>query len=130
MSANVTSIRIGPEMDSEQSEAQGILNCSTPTGCYRELSPAEFRAMKSLRVVMLKTTDSPAKFSGYVEVVSVACSQELQPHLHRWSPGEAIGLVCPDGECSSRLAIRLSREGHAVYHLAGGLREWTQVYRD
>ena len=46
--------------------------------------------------------------------------------LRGWPCERPIGLACPDGTCSSRLAIRLSRQGFTVYHLAGGIHEWRQ----
>jgi len=46
--------------------------------------------------------------------------------LANWPREAPLGLVCADGQCSSRLAIRLSRRGYHVFHLAGGLHEWQQ----
>ncbi len=96
-------------------------------GCYRELTPHEFNARKELGVVLLKTGDTIAtEFQGFRAVYTLACSTEIDAVLSEWPRDAALGLVCADGDCSSRLAIRLSRQGYTVYHLAGGLREWRQ----
>jgi rhodanese-related sulfurtransferase len=95
-------------------------------GCYRELTPHEFNLRKELTVVLLKDASAAGEFQGFREVLVLPNSQALEPFLAAWPADRAIGLVCPDGTCSSRLAIRLSRAGFPVYHLAGGLREWHQ----
>ena len=95
-------------------------------GCYRELTPHEFHAHKAMGVVVLKAPAAAAGFVGYRQVFSLGCSGEIDSVLADWPRERPLGLVCPDGECSSRLAIRLSRQGYTVLHLAGGLREWNQ----
>jgi rhodanese-related sulfurtransferase len=95
-------------------------------GSYRELTPHEFHARKELGVVVLKAPAAAAQFSGFRAVFALDCSTAIDGVLERWPREAALGLVCADGQCSGRLAIRLSRLGYTVYHLAGGLHEWQQ----
>jgi len=96
-------------------------------GCFTELSPQEFATRKDLVVLLIKAPHAAPEFSGFRRVVPVACSsQELADVLDRRQP---VGLVCEDGTCSGRLAIRLSQEGFTVVHLSGGLREWHYAFR-
>jgi rhodanese-related sulfurtransferase len=95
-------------------------------GSYRELTPHEFYARKDMGVVVLKAAAAAPEFSGFRKVFALGCSSEIDSALTAWPRETALGLVCPDGTCSSRLAIRLSRQGYTVFHLAGGLREWQQ----
>lgn len=102
---------------------------ATPaTGCYREVSPHEFNGRKELVVAVLKAEDAVGSFEGFSEVICFASAQELEAHFNGHSSGHSIGLVCPNGDCSGRLAIRLSRRGHTVVHLAGGLQEWYRCF--
>ena len=91
---------------------------------YRELTPGELRAMPSLLVVALKVPRAAEIFRGFRAVLSLDCSRELEPHLDTLDRAAPLAVVCPDGEHSSRLALRLARRGYTVYHVAGGLREW------
>ena len=99
--------------------------CAEP-GSYRELSPHEFNAEKEMAVIVLKDESAVEMFAGYSMVRYLPTSQGIEALLRDWPCERPIGLVCPDGSCSSRLAIRLSRQGYRVRHLAGGLREWHQ----
>lgn len=99
--------------------------CAGP-GSYNELTPHEFNECKEMAVVLLKAPDAAAEFRGFAEVHALPCSQALEGLLRDWPCERPIGLVCPDGQCSSRAAIRLSRQGFQVHHLAGGLLEWHQ----
>lgn len=95
-------------------------------GSYGELTPHEFNLRRDLGVVVLKAPEAAAEFAGFRSVFALGCSGEIDSVLSQWPRDAALGLVCPDGDCSSRLAIRLSRQGYTVLHLAGGLREWRQ----
>ena len=95
-------------------------------GSYRELTPHAFAAQANMGVILLKVPGGAAAFSAFRDVFSLDCSSEIDRVLAGWPRERAIGLVCMDGPCSGRLAIRLSRQGYTVYHLAGGLREWRQ----
>ena len=99
--------------------------CPDP-GCYRELSPKEFNARKDLAVIVLKDAEVMDEFRGFSEVRHLSSSSGIDALLSGWPCERPIGLACPDGTCSSRLAIRLSRQGFTVYHLAGGIHEWRQ----
>ena len=102
------------------------LCCGQPSGSYHELSPHEFHARKDLGVVVLKASAAAGEFADFRAVYSLAGSNEIEAVLADWPRNLAIGIVCQNGECSGRLAIRLSKRGYQVYHLAGGLREWRQ----
>lgn len=99
--------------------------CATP-GCYRELSPNEFNARKDLAVIVLKDAEMMEAFRDFSEVRHLPSSSGIDGLLRDWPCERPIGLVCQDGTCSGRLAIRLSRQGFTVYHLAGGINEWRQ----
>ncbi|MEE8436689.1 MAG: rhodanese-like domain-containing protein [bacterium] len=99
--------------------------CPAP-GSYRELSPKEFNARKDLAVIVLKDAEVIDEFRGFSEVRHLSSSSGIDELLRGWPCERPIGLACPDGSCSSRLAIRLSRQGFTVYHLAGGIHEWHQ----
>lgn len=99
-------------------------------GCYRELSPREFDRHKEMVVVLLKSEHALAEFTGFRALIYAPTGHEAEAHLGALAKGQAIGVVCPDGDCSGRLAIRLSNQGYPVYHLAGGLREWYHSFRD
>lgn len=97
-------------------------------GSFRELSAHEFATRKELVVVLVKTGDAATRFQGYAGVEVVPACKAVEAYVARLPKDRPIGLVCPDGDCSSRMAIRLSRQGYRVYHLAGGLREWNQAF--
>ena len=97
---------------------------SDPLGCYRELTPHEFNDHKAMSVLILKDESALEAFQGYASRHYLPDSSHIEALLADWPLERVIGLACPDGECSSRLAIRLSRQGYSVYHLAGGLKEW------
>jgi rhodanese-related sulfurtransferase len=110
----------------QQPAAETGLCAGHRPGSYRELTPHEFNARKEMGVVVLKAAASAPEFGGFRAVFALGCSSEIDAVLRDWPRDAALGLVCPDGDCSSRLAIRLSRQGYDVFHLAGGLREWHQ----
>lgn len=99
--------------------------CGAP-GAYHELSAQEFNARKNLAVVVLKDQSVLEEFIGFSAVHFLPSSKDFPIVLPDWPCERPIGLVCPDGACSSRLAVRLSRLGYTVYHLSGGLHEWHQ----
>lgn len=105
--------------------ADGLQGLHRP-GSYRELTPHEFNARRDLGVVLLKAPEAEAHFAGFRRVFSLGGSAEIDQVLAQWPREAALGLVCATGDCSSRLAIRLSRQGYTVLHLAGGLNEWRQ----
>jgi rhodanese-related sulfurtransferase len=107
------------------SDERGLCGARQP-GNYRELTPHEFNARKDMGVVVLKAPAVAAEFGGFRAVFALECSAQIDTVLRDWPREAPLGLACPDGECSSRLAIRLSRQGYTVLHLAGGLREWHQ----
>ncbi len=110
-----------PEMQTEMQTGK------TPCpGSYRELSPNEFNARKDLAVIVLKNADVMEAFRGFSDLRFLPSSSGIDALLSGWPCERPIGLACPDGACSSRLAIRLSRQGFTVYHLAGGINEWRQ----
>ncbi|MBI3992399.1 MAG: rhodanese-like domain-containing protein [Candidatus Lambdaproteobacteria bacterium] len=91
---------------------------------YREITPAELRSMPSLLVVALKVPRAEDIFRGFRAVLSLGCSREMEQHVEGLDPAAPLAVVCPDGEHSGRLALRLAARGYTVYHVAGGLREW------
>ena len=114
-----------PFQQPELASSTGLCGTDRP-GSYRELSPHEFNERRDMGVVVLKSAAAAQEFSGFRQVFALGCSSEIDSVLTHWPRDKALGLVCPDGTCSSRLAIRLSRQGYTVFHLAGGLREWQQ----
>jgi hypothetical protein len=104
--------------------------CDSPCGSYEELSPREFSHHKELVVVLMKSPHALSEFEGFRAVIPVGGAQSLPAQLAGLEPGQALGIVCPDGDCSGRLAIRLSNLGYPVYHLGGGLREWYHSFRE
>jgi rhodanese-related sulfurtransferase len=91
------------------------------------LTAQQFAARKDLVVLLLKAPHAAGEFSGFRGVVPLPNSQLAGHYVAELGRGQPVGLVCPDGECSSRLAIRLARAGFTVHHLAGGLREWYRL---
>ncbi len=79
--------------------------------------------------MLMKCPQARDAFAGFRQVICVPDAQSLPAHLGALPSGQAVGIVCPDGDCSGRLAIRLSNLGHPVYHLSGGLREWYHSFR-
>ncbi len=98
-------------------------------GFYRELSPQEFNRQKDMVVVLLKADQARSEFADFHTLITISDAHQLKPYLARLPIDQTIGLVCPDGDCSGRLAIRLSNQGFRVYHLGGGLREWYHCCR-
>ncbi|MDH5751598.1 MAG: rhodanese-like domain-containing protein [Deltaproteobacteria bacterium] len=94
---------------------------------YQELTAHEFEEHKNMLVLVLRAPQAAGKFKGFREVVALSETAEVDALLKNRQFPQIIGLVCKDGEFSSRQAIRLSRQGHRVFHLVGGLREWTQT---
>ena len=80
-------------------------------------------------VLLVRATHAEQEFRGYQAVIPLKDLRELSSCLENFPPGQAVGIVCPNGDCSSRLAIRLSNLGHPVYHLGGGLMEWYHNFR-
>lgn len=94
---------------------------------YAELTAQQFAARKDLVVLLLKAPHAAGEFAGFRGVVPLPNSQLAGHYVAELGRSQPVGLVCPDGECSSRLAIRLARAGFTVHHLAGGLREWYRL---
>ena len=105
------------------------LQSSGNTGFYQELSPQEFNRRKELVVLLLKAPDAGEAFPGFREVISSADSGALLRAAGNLGRGQPIGIVCIHGDCSGRLAIRLSNQGYSVYHLGGGMWEWNHCFR-
>ncbi len=80
--------------------------------------------MHGLTVVALKVPNATEIFAGFQRVLALAGSRDIDAYLPSLDPEQPVVVVCPDGQCSSRLALRLAERGYAVYHLAGGLHEW------
>lgn len=95
--------------------------------CYQELTAHQFAERRDLTVLLLKAPHAAEAFAGFHAVVPLPNGQLVGHYLAEVGPRQPVGLVCPDGECSSRVAIRLARMGYAVHHLAGGLREWYRL---
>jgi rhodanese-related sulfurtransferase len=102
---------------------------SRSPGCFSELSPREFAQRKDLVVLLVKAPEAAAEFAGFRKVIAIPCTHELGDALAGIGPEQPIGLVCPDGDCTGRLAIRLSEDGYSVVHLSGGLQEWHHTFR-
>jgi len=100
---------------------------STAPACYTELTAHQFTERKDLVVLLLKAPYAAHDFAGFRGVVPLPNGQVASHYVAEIGRGQPIGLVCNDGECSSRVAIRLARAGYAVHHLAGGLREWNRL---
>jgi rhodanese-related sulfurtransferase len=98
-----------------------------PAACYEELTAHQFAEQRDMVVLLLKAPYAAGEFPGFRAVVPLPNGQLVGHYLAEVGPGQAVGLVCPDGECSSRVAIRLARQGYSVRHLAGGLREWYRL---
>lgn len=94
---------------------------------YTELTAQQFAARRELVVLLLKAPHAAGEFAGFQGVVPLPNSQLAAHYVVELGRNQPVGLVCPDGECSSRLAIRLARAGFTVHHLAGGLREWYRL---
>ena len=112
-----------------QTVAEEGLQPSGNTGFYQELSPQEFNRRKELVVLLLKAPDAGEAFTGFRDVISTADSAALLLAAARLGRGQPIGIVCIHGDCSGRLAIRLSNQGYSVYHLGGGMWEWNHCFR-
>ncbi len=95
-----------------------------PPGGFRELSPHEFEREKEMTVIILKDESARDEFKGFQGVHVLPSSHGIEEFLSRTATARVIGLVCPDGDCSGRLATRISRMGYDINHLSGGLREW------
>ncbi len=95
-----------------------------PPGGFRELSPHEFEREKEMTVIILKDESARDEFKGFQGVYVLPSSRGIEDFLSRNATARVIGLVCPDGDCSGRLATRISRMGYDINHLSGGLREW------
>jgi rhodanese-related sulfurtransferase len=93
-------------------------------GSYRALLPAELERMPSATIVALKIADASQRFAGFATVLALPSARDLAEHLAELPVGQPVVVVCPDGDCSSRVATRLANDGRTVYHLAGGLRDW------
>lgn len=102
---------------------------SRPACGYAELSPQEFNRRKDLVVVLLKVGHAAPRFQGFRSLIPVSGSQEVPQLIKALPAGQPVGLVCADGDCSGRLAVRLSGMGYPVYHMAGGLVEWYHSFR-
>ena len=98
-------------------------------GSFQELSPSEFSHHKELVVVLLRAERARDTFEGYRKVIVAGCNNHALEQVAKLPADQPIGMVCADGECSGRLAIRLSNMGYTVYHLSGGLAEWHHSFR-
>ena len=98
-------------------------------GSYRELLPAELERMPSATIVALRIPDAPHLFPGFATVLALPSARDLAGHLAEMPAHQPVVVVCPDGDCSSRVATRLANNGRTVYHLAGGLRDWNHHRR-
>lgn len=109
----------------EGNPVQGRGLCGpNPPGGFRELSPHEFEREKEMTVIILKDESARDEFKGFQGVHVLPSSHGIEDFLSRTATARVIGLVCPDGDCSGRLATRISRLGYDINHLSGGLREW------
>jgi hypothetical protein len=97
------------------------------TPSYGELTAQQFCQRRDLTVVLLNAPHAESDFTGYRAVIPVPNGQLARHYLSGVEAGQPLGLVCPDGEWSARLAIRLARVGYSVFHMAGGLREWYRL---
>jgi len=114
------------------SELNNTSKSSSNTACcgsYEELSPTEFNRHKELVVVLLRSEHASTSFDGFNRLIPADDVAHVVELVSQLPAGQPIGLVCPDGECSGRLAIRLSNMGYPVYHLGGGLMEWFHSFR-
>ena len=116
------------ERQNQTVAGEGLQPSGKP-GFYQELSPQEFSRRKELVVLLLKAPDAGEAFTGFREVISSADSGALLRAAAKLGRGQPIGIVCIHGDCSGRLAIRLSNQGYSVYHLGGGLWEWYHCFR-
>ena len=98
-------------------------------GSYQELSPTEFSHRKDLVVVLLRAERARDAFDGFRQIIAAGCNSHALEQVSKLPVTQPIGLVCADGDCSGRLAIRLSNMGYAVFHLGGGLVEWYHSVR-
>ena len=98
-------------------------------GSFQELSPTEFNNHKDLVVVLLRAERAVDTFEGFKGVIAAGCNTFALEQVAKLPQDQPIGLVCADGDCSGRLAIRLSNLGYAVFHLSGGLVEWYHSFR-
>ena len=80
-------------------------------------------------VLVVRAPHAARQFEGYRAVIPLDDVRGLPACLEKFPPGQAVGIVCPNGDCSGRLAIRLSKLGYPVYHLGGGLLEWYHNFR-
>ncbi len=96
---------------------------------YLELTPQEFRARPDLLVVLVHAPQAQQEFAGFRAVLPLPACQLAAAYLREVPRDQPLGVVCPDGEASARLAIRLAREGYTVAHLCGGLQEWHRSVR-
>jgi len=113
------------------SEFNTTTNGSKPGCCgsYQELSPVEFNRRKEMVVVLLKSEQAIGSFEGFQGLLPATDVAHVLELVTTLPAGQPLGLVCPDGDCSGRLAIRLSNMGYPVYHLSGGLAEWFHSFR-
>ena len=93
-------------------------------GSFRELSPREFLTRTEMVVVLIRGEGAEGEFGRFRQVISVPTAHDAEITGAALDPSIPLGLVCPDGDCSSRTAVRLARLGREVFHLSGGLREW------
>ena len=113
--------------DSGRGEPRRNASGETRSGSYHELSAHEFAQRTDLRVLVIKAPHA-VSFFHHDQVVAVEDCRAAEDYLRQWDAPQTVGLVCCDGEKSARLAIRLSRQGHTVVHLAGGLMEWCETF--
>jgi len=122
---------MNPEVNTfwRQGEGKQQNPCVKTTGAYQEITAREFNDRKELVVIVLKAPEATGCFKGFRAVLSAPTPSDTDALLAGWPSGQPIGLICPDGDCSGRLAVRLSKKGHTIFHLSGGLSEWRDNYR-
>jgi rhodanese-related sulfurtransferase len=98
-------------------------------GCasFEELTPQQFGQRPELVVLLLHAPHGEHEFGAFRAVVPLPNSRVAAHYVAELPLDQPLGLVCPDGEASARLAIRLARQGRLVVHLAGGLAEWCRL---
>ncbi|MDH4247915.1 MAG: hypothetical protein OEW39_08865 [Deltaproteobacteria bacterium] len=104
------------------------LRAESRSGSFHELSAQEFAQRTDLRVLVIKAPHGATYFRNHVHAMALADCRAAEDYLRQFDSPQTVGLVCCDGEKSAHLAIRLSRQGHTVMHLAGGLMEWCETF--
>lgn len=120
---------ISPSYDWAVAQPLDAVKSNGGCGGFRELTSTEMNSMKELTIVALKVDGAATLFTGFHRVIALESSRNLEAHISQLEPGSPVAVVCPDGACSTRVATRLANQGHTVYHLAGGIRDWNFINR-